>query len=67
MRELNMVRKSRSRDVDDGNECPRKEWRGGREKGRGEVRRLKGSVDNLEDLEERKEKERRAAGDTSIK
>jgi hypothetical protein len=44
------------------NECPRKEWRGGREKMKDKEQSSKGSVDNLKTLKNRKEKERE--GDT---
>lgn len=44
------------------NECPRKEWRGGREKTKDKEQSSKGSVDKPQDLEEPKERKRKGRG-----
>jgi hypothetical protein len=50
------------------NECPRKEWRGGREKMKDKEQSSKGSVDNLKTLKNRKRKGKgRDAGRAGIK
>jgi hypothetical protein len=55
------VRSSSSREIC-VNECPRKEWRGGREKTKDKEQSSKGSVDKPQDLEEPKERKRKGRG-----
>lgn len=49
------------------NECPRKEWRGGREKTKDKEQSSKGSVDNLKTLKNRRKGKEGTAGRAGIK
>jgi len=49
------------------NECPRKEWRGGRGKMKDKEQSSKGSIDNLKTLKKPEGKEGRDAGYAGIK